>query len=207
MSRHGDGLTRPRPTCYRCFRPRVTCICDSIEPVANRTGVVILQHPRERFHPIGTARIAALGLENVRVEICPPWKDGGALRSSLPPATALLYPVSGARELAALAAEERPRNLIVLDGTWFLAKKIYDAHPWLHELPHVALSAGEPSAYRIRRQPKDGYVATLEAIVCALGILEPATLGLDRLSRAFSAMIARQAAYVPERRAAAAAPC
>jgi DTW domain-containing protein YfiP len=90
----------------------------------------------------------------------------------------------------------------VLDGTWFLAKKIYDAHCWLHDLPHVALTPSEPSAYRIRRQPRDGYVATLEAIVCALRILEPETPGIDRLREAFATMIARQSAYVPERSAA-----
>jgi tRNA-uridine aminocarboxypropyltransferase len=197
MPRRGDGLSRPRATCYRCFKPQVSCICGSIERVANRTGVIILQHPHERFHPVGTARIAQLGLASVRLEPCAPWTDGARARAGLPHGAALLYPAADARELAALAVEERPRHLVVLDGTWFHAKKLYDAHAWLRDLPHLSLTPAEPSRYRIRRQPKKRYVATLEAIVCALRILEPETRGLDGLLRSFAAMVDRQAAYAP----------
>ncbi len=186
-----------RATCYRCFKPQVACICASVQQVANRTGIIILQHPRERFHAVGTVRIARLGLANVRVELCTPRTVGGALRAQLPAQTALLYPGAGARDLATLPVAEQPRHLIVLDGTWFHAKKIYDAQAWLHELPHVCLRPTAPSGYRIRREPKAGYVATLEAIVLALRILEPQTPGLAGLLRSFAAMIDWQAAYTP----------
>jgi DTW domain-containing protein YfiP len=198
MSRRGDGLGRPRATCYRCFKPQVACICDSVARVANRTGIIILQHPRERFHPVGTARIAALGFEKVRLELCAPWADAALLRDRVPLGTALLYPSPGASELAALSRDDRPRHLVVLDGTWSQAKKIYDVHSWLRALPHVRLTPSEPSCYRIRRQPRPECVATLEAILQALAILEPQTQGLDRLSASFRAMIDRQAAYVAE---------
>jgi DTW domain-containing protein YfiP len=62
----------------------------------------------------------------------------------------------------------------------------------------VRLSTNEPSRYRgVRREPKADYVATVEAIVHALRILEPQTRGLDGLLRSFSAMIERHAAYLP----------
>jgi DTW domain-containing protein YfiP len=87
---------------------------------------------------------------------------------------------------------------VILDGTWFHAKKIYDAQPWLHALPHVSLTPDEPSRYRsVRREPRPDYVATLEAIVHALRILEPQTRGLDGLLSSFSAMIDQHAAYRP----------
>jgi DTW domain-containing protein YfiP len=187
----------PRPVCYRCFKPRRACICASIQRVANQTGIIILQHPHERFHPIGTVRIARLGLAKVRVEACAPWADGSALCAQPPARTALLYPTVGARELAALPATERPQHLVVLDGTWHQAKKIYAAHNWLHDLPHVRLTPSAPSRYRIRTAPNEEYLATLEAIVHALRIIEPHTPGLDGLLRSFAAMIDRQAAYTP----------
>jgi DTW domain-containing protein YfiP len=115
----------------------------------------------------------------------------------MPEGAALLYPAAGARELATLPLEERPRHLVVIDGTWFHAKKIYDAHAFLRELPRVGLSPSEPSRYRVRRQPRRHCVATLEAIVYALRILEPQTRGLDRLLASFAAMVDRQAAYAP----------
>jgi DTW domain-containing protein YfiP len=187
----------PRLECYQCFKPQVACICASIERVANHTGIIILQHPRERFHAIGTVRIARLALENLRVEACSPWEDSSAIRAQLPEGTALLYPTAGARELATLRVEEQPRHLVILDGTWFHAKKIYDAHQWLHDLPHVGLTPSEPSRYRIRPEPRASYVATLEAIVYALRIIEPQTRGLDGLLRSFSAMVDWQAEYTP----------
>jgi DTW domain-containing protein YfiP len=199
MPRRGDGVMRPRPACYRCFKPAVACICGSIERVDNRTGIIILQHPRERFHPVGTARIARLGLAKVRLEACAPWTENRSVRDGLPEGSALLYPAAGARDLAALAAEERPRHLVVLDGTWFHAGKMYEAHAWVRDLPHVRLTPREPSGYRVRRQPREEYVATVEAIVAALRILEPRTRGLDGLLRSFSAMVERQAAYVADR--------
>jgi hypothetical protein len=186
-----------RTNCYRCFKPEVACICDTIERVANRTGILILQHPRERFHPIGTVRIARLALENVRVESCAPWLDGSAIHARFPPQTALLYPAPGARDLATLPAADHPRHLALLDGTWFHAKKIYDAHRWLHALPHVSLTPNGPSRYRLRREPKERYVATVEAIVYALRLLEPETPGIDGLLRSFTRMIDRQATWAP----------
>jgi len=186
-----------RAQCYRCFKAAATCICRSVERVANETGIIILQHPRERFHAIGTVRFARLGLSNVRVQSCVPGEDASFVTGLLPARTALLYPAPGAPDLAALAHAEHPRHLVILDGTWTHARKIYATQPWLHDLPHVRLTPAEPSRYRLRREPKPDYVATLEAIVAALRIIEPETTGLDDLLGSFTTMIDRQAAYTP----------
>jgi DTW domain-containing protein YfiP len=133
------------------------------------------------------------------VEPCAPWAAAD-LGAKMPRRTALLYPAAEARDLADLAIEERPRHLIVIDGTWFNAKKIYDAYASLRALPCVRLSPSESTRYRIRRQPRRHCLATLEAIVCALRLLEPETRGLDRLLDSFAAMVDRQAAYTPQPR-------
>ncbi len=186
---------RPRAACYRCFKPAVACVCDVITRVVNQTGVTILQHPRERFHAVGTERIARLGLTNIRVELLAPWSDAGEARRLIPDGAALLYPGPGARDLAGLPQSERPKHLVMIDGTWWQAKKVHDAHTWLHELPQVSLTPSEPSRYRLRREPKATYVATIEAIVQALRILEPQTHGLDGLLQSFAVMIERQAQF------------
>ncbi len=187
---------QPRLVCYRCCKPAVACICASIEPVANRTGVTILQHPSERFHPTGTVRIARLALQNLRVEWCTPWEDASAARERIPDGAVLLYPGPAAQDLEALAESERPFHIVVLDGTWFHTRKIYQAHRWLRELPQVRLASVKPSRYRVRREPRDGCVATIEAIFYALRILEADTAGLDGLLRSFAAMVDRQASYM-----------
>jgi DTW domain-containing protein YfiP len=179
--------------CGACFKPLPHCICALIEPVSNRTFVSILQHPRERFHAIGTARIAELGLERSRIVVP---RDCFTRSLEQPfdvaPGTGLLFPHPDARLLEDLAEHERPSGLVVLDGTWSQARRLYGANPWLHALPHFALSPPAPTRYRIRKAPRREFVSTLEAIVRALEILEPETEGATGLLDVFDAMIDRQ---------------
>lgn len=189
-----------RLTCYECHKPRALCVCTTIRRVENRTGVLILQHPRERLHPIGTARFARLGLARAHVEVA--WNAGEHEHSAppwVPPGAALLYPGAGARDLRTLPPDERPRSLVVIDGTWHTARTLFRDKAWLQRLPRVRLSPEEPSRYRIRREPSRDALSTIEAVVLALGILEPETPGLSDLLSAFDAMIDAQLAFMREK--------
>lgn len=182
-----------RTVCYRCFKPQLTCICERMPSVANRTEVLVLQHPRERLHPIGTARFAQLGLQRSAVHVA--WKAGAAELEPpawLPGDVGLLYPAPDARELSEVPVAERPKRLLVLDGTWNTARTLYRDKQWLHGLPHFRLMPAQPGRYRLRREPQHDYVSTIEAIVEALRILEPETSGLDDLLAAFDRMIDQQ---------------
>jgi len=165
--------------------------------VENKTQVFVLQHPKERSHPIGTARFAKLGLANSRVEIA--W-DAKAEELEppdwLPPDTALLYPSSEAADLESMAPGELPKNLLVLDGTWHTARKLFRHKAWLQRMPQVRLSPATPSRYRIRREPREDFVSTIEAIVQALRVLEPETQGFDALLSAFDSMIDEQLQHI-----------
>jgi DTW domain-containing protein YfiP len=183
-----------RETCYRCHKPRATCVCATTPRVANRTEIVVLQHARERFHPIGTARFAALGLERARVELDDQRDpEGTRARLALGPRAGLLFPRPGAIPLEALAPDARPDQLVLLDGTWPQARGLYRRHRWLAELPHYALQPPAPSVYRIRAEPFREAVSTIEASVLALSALEPERRGaLDALLGAFVQMIDAQ---------------
>jgi DTW domain-containing protein YfiP len=187
----------PRAVCYRCHKPQITCICSSLPRVENRTPVLVLQHPRERLHPIGTARFASLGLANARVEVA--WNAGTRETERpawIPADAALLYPSPDARDLRELPAHERPRALVVLDGTWHTVRTLYREKRWLQDMPHFRFLPTAPGRYRLRREPQHDYVSTIEAIVEALGILEPETPGFPQLIAAFDAMIDQQLTYV-----------
>jgi DTW domain-containing protein YfiP len=184
-----------RPTCYRCFRPEAHCLCAAIPAVDNRTPVVILQHPRERTHPFGTARLSELGLRQVQVLV----DHAGRLRRDPAPlgpldGAALLYPASDARDVTSLAPEEMPRRLLVIDGTWHHARTLYRDIPVLGTLPHLTLPGHLRSAFQIRRQPDVHCLSTIEAVVFALRALEPDTTGLEQLLASFDVMQGRQLA-------------
>jgi len=192
--------TSPRRVCYRCHKPQITCICARVPRVHNRTAIFIVQHPRERFHPIGTERIARLGLERVHVEVCRHTRMERP--AALPAGAGLLYPGGDdVPELATLRAEERPPALVVIDGTWAHAHTIFRDNPWLHELPRYSLRPEQPGRYRIRREPSAECVSTIEAIVQALSVLEPDTPGLPGLLTAFDSMIDEQIRFVNDKHA------
>ncbi|MEM6295579.1 MAG: tRNA-uridine aminocarboxypropyltransferase [Myxococcota bacterium] len=182
-----------RPTCYRCFRPQVACICSLVREVDNRTRVLIVQHPRERRHPFGTVRIARLGLRNVEVVVGHRHTDGFVR----PPAgdlqrAAVLYPGPTA---TMLGEGENPQldTLVVLDGTWPTSRKLLRVCDWVAALPRVAFTPPRAGNYRIRlaKNPKI-QVSTVEAIAYALQHLEPDNAGIEGLIHDFDAVIDHQ---------------
>jgi DTW domain-containing protein len=174
-----------------------SCLCRAIPQVDNQTLVTVLQHPRERTHPFGTARLAALGLRRVEVivdHIGRVRRDPGLLGSL--ERTALLYPSASARDVTSLQPDDLPARLLIIDGTWHHARTLYRDVPILQTLPHLTLPSHARSAFKIRRQPHAYCLSTIEAIVMALRALEPATHGLPELLGAFMTMQTEQLALV-----------
>lgn len=190
-----------RPTCYTCFRPRSVCICALLRPVQNRTRVTILQHPRERLHPLNTARIAEGSLTNARVLRGNLERLDQRLAAGEIPADALLlYPGPGAVDLETLSVDQRPREIVILDGTWHHASTLLRDLPVLGRLRCARFTPDEPSEYRIRKEPRADYLSTIESIAHVLSILEPETPGLESLRDSFRAMVDKNvAARRPER--------
>ena len=187
------NTTGGRSMCYRCFKPALDCVCADVKAVDNRTGVILVQHPRERNHPFGTARFARLGLRRVQVRVCHPNDHGAMARASVfPPNTALLFPSPGAREVGTLGPFERPDHIVLVDATWHQAKTIVREAPWLRSLPRIRIAPAAPSEYRVRREPRADCLSTIEATVAALRALEPETPGLESMLVAFRRMIDRQ---------------
>jgi DTW domain-containing protein YfiP len=165
-----------RPVCPRCRRPEAACWCAHLPRLEAATRVVFLQHPRERRVAISTCRMAHLALpgsvllrgvrfdEDARLEaLCRPRRPDGLV--------AVLFPGEGAldpRDLPPGAVD----TLIVADGTWPQAKKLVRRSALLAGLPRMGLAPSRPSAYRIRREPAEHCVSTIEAVVEVLGLLE-----------------------------------
>ena len=195
------NVPSPRAHCYGCDKPALACLCARVRRVENRTPILILQHKHESRHPLGTVRIADLGLENCAVRVVPGSAKSGLDRPSwLPPSTGLIYPGPSARDLASVPVAERPSALLMLDGTWHHARALFRDHAWLGTLPRFSLAPSEPSRYRIRREPSASHISTIEAIVQSLSILEPELVGLRGLIDAFDGLIDDQIRAMAERR-------
>lgn len=164
--------------CERCRLHRPRCICAEIPSLALATKLVVIMHRRELAKPTGTARLALAALSNSEL-----WIHGhqehrldvttlaGPKRRLL-----LLSPAQDAAVLTAafVAADPRPVTLLVPDGSWRQASKAAARIPGMDLATRVTLAAGLPSGYAMREEPKDGGLATVEAIARALGIIESA---------------------------------
>ena len=163
--------------------------------------MVILQHPRESDVAINTARLVELQLERAERHVAIKLAEVPALLARLNDGAAppiLLYPGPDAIDLAA-APPAGPVTLVVLDGTWWQAKKLFQQNPELAQLPRYSLSPRSPSRYRIRREPALHCISTIEAIGEALTLLEPAGFDREALLLPFEAMVDHQLHYAEVR--------
>jgi DTW domain-containing protein YfiP len=198
----------PRAVCAQCRRPVVVCYCAHIVPVATRTKLVLVQHRRERDVPIGTLRMAELALPNASVFIGVNELDADqGLRAAISgPDTYLLYPGKDAIDVTELAASRAPSDgpitIVVVDGTWWQAQSLVRKTRMLQALPQVRFTPPRPSDYRIRKEPAEHCVSTIEAITHLLGALEGDAARFEVLLKPFEAMVDAQLRYVAERRGA-----
>ncbi|CAK9175510.1 unnamed protein product [Ilex paraguariensis] len=110
---------------------------------------------------------------------------------TVPPGSVLLFPSEKSVGFEDINFEVK--NLIVLDGTWAKAKRMYNENPWLQFLPHLKLDLDKPSLYgEVRHQPRAGCLSTIESIVYALNAVGDDSKGLDVLLDVFESMVGDQ---------------
>ena len=156
-----------RGHCPRCVLQLEVCICTEMPSVVAATEVLLIRHVTELLLTSNTGRFAALALPNSRLLSY----GGGTEFDASPlsePGTALLY-CSGpaARPLSFV-----PRRLVVLDGSFRQARRMYKRVPELRALPEFTLPAPAVTPTRLRRPTLPEGMSTLEAVAAALSLIE-----------------------------------
>ncbi|MBL4829582.1 MAG: DTW domain-containing protein [Aliivibrio sp.] len=192
--------------CIKCGKASVACICSQIQLIESHTELIILQHPSEVKRSIGTAKILNLSLSNSYCLVGEDFSDHPLLNRLLnekDSQTVLLYPKEGSRLLAIDTFGQRSTKasktrVILIDGTWRKAYKIWQLSTNLHTVPSVHLDESLIGQYRIRKAPTENGLSTVEAGFHALRTLEPenATQFLPLLT-AFNAMVEFQINQMP----------
>lgn len=169
-----------RKVCDKCGRPEVGCICHLFVQICNRVAICILQHPTEVTQTKGSVSLLANSLTNCQVLIGEDFSNNEELQEFLmrnEDSVALLYPDEKAIAINSSAnvvktGGKKISALILLDGTWKKAYKLYAKNPFLLKLPTVKLTDGYESLYATRKTGKAGALSTLEACCHALSCLE-----------------------------------
>ncbi|WP_025738743.1 tRNA-uridine aminocarboxypropyltransferase [Salinivibrio socompensis] len=193
--------------CASCHKAKAICVCNTITPIANSIPVIILQHPDEVSHPKNSACLLALALDNCERWTGEDFSAHSALNKKLAQSQrryVVLYPGEQTISLSALTKRAVAKSdskvtwgVILLDGTWKKAYKMYQLSKNLHDLPTVNITTMPSSQYTIRKSSKPGALSTLEAGFAALSELSGDAEQYRPLLTSFEAMIARQLAFMP----------
>lgn len=192
-----------RPTCYTCFRPTSHCVCGLVTPFTAHCGILILQHPNEWRKYYSTVKLVQRAVRNsacLRGVIF----DENMLKKRLNSREVyLLYPGANAAncEEVLLNADS---TVVVIDGTWDEAGKIVYRNPILKTLPRLSFAKKLCSNYRIRKEPKEGCLSTVEAVGHLLRLNALAqgkdAAAYDGLFEAFGRMVDQQLSFFPRMR-------
>ena len=201
----------PRKLCVQCDRPENVCLCAHLVNLQAPCKVLILQHPSEQKQALATVPILQKCLSPLQVWVGENFCEYQGLSVLLKnkERCRVLFPGEHSVELDVGAvnsainfqekAEERASvdTLIVLDGTWRKAKKIWHLNPWLHDFPGITLKNVPSSQYQIRTSNISGGVSTLEAITLYCNYLSNSSQ-FSALKKPFKAMIDMQIASMGE---------
>ena len=171
-----------RKMCGQCQRPDNACICAFIVKTNNKIPVLVLQHPSEVKQIKGTVVLLHRSLNDCQVLIGEDFTHNTELNKILSSHhSLLLYPSEQAQKLTVMAtknkiiaANKKPPLLIILDGTWKKAYRMFMLSKNLHSLSAVCLPEylAQSGQYLIRKVTKKNALSSIEATCYALALLE-----------------------------------
>lgn len=182
---------------------------DAVSTIDNKVMVLILQHPREQDHVLGTAGLLARTLANAKIVVGLSWRNlGHVLGEPVEPGDwGVLYlgsvHAAGQGPLVAVDRKGEPlsnqatalahlKGLVVLDGSWAQAKALWWRNAWLTKLRRFVVVPDGPSLYgSLRREARPDAVSTLEAVALALSAVEDVPNVREKILVPFRALIAK----------------
>lgn len=163
--------------CPKCGKAHKACICPLIVSLSSEIELIILQHPTEVSLPLGTARILQLSLPDAHCFTGEDFTRHPQLNQLLSePDTRhyVLYPGEGAISVNDVPAPQQKTRVILIDGTWKKAYKMWQLSENLHGLPRLSLPEELKGNYQIRKAPREGCLSTVEAGYHLLSVWQPA---------------------------------
>ena len=177
-----------------CGASLTLCMCAEVPRLDLRTKIALVIHHRELSRSSNTGLLAHQSLINSEVRIRGESREALDLSGLLSQEyrSLLFYPSADALELDGelVCLDSRPIQLIVPDGTWRQARKIHSRHPELKDVPRVKISTPNHGTFQMRTQSRPERMATLQAIACALRIIE-GDLVAARLMKLYHARVDR----------------
>jgi len=169
--------SRLRQKCYKCFRPQSSCMCKYIDSFETQTKFVVLMHTHE-FKKIknGTGHFTHLSLANSELYIGTDFSkhsDVNKLINDDNNRCYVLYPSDESLVLndSPLIKDNKQNVIFLIDATWHNAKKLLRDSVNVQTLPKLSFKHTKNSQFKIKEQPMDLCLSTMESTLCVLELL------------------------------------
>ena len=169
-------LQGDREKCYKCYRPKSSCMCLHVKSFETNTKFVILMHPKE-FKKVknGTGHFTHLSLKNSELFVGIDFTNHKRINEIISTCKAyILYPskdaVNLSKEVLHVESNEDV-TIFIIDSTWSCASKIFTDSKNLQNLQHVSFDSTKLSQFKIKEQPKDYCLSTIESTLTVLELL------------------------------------
>lgn len=203
--------------CFKCFKPKSVCLCRFARELDTGVKFVFLMHPKEfRRTRTGTGYLAHICLKDSEIIVGQDFSANQRLNQLLQDPEYLpflMYPGEDAINVIDGKAEGKLEELVkggkkllilILDATWFCAKKLIEKNPFLLDLPKLSFKGDYRSIFTFKREPRPEYISTIEC--CYYFIKEMQEAGLitkeldpEPLMKIFKEMIKLQLTAENER--------
>ena len=157
--------------CYKCFKPASNCLCRFTRELAPGVKFVFLMHPKEaKRNRTGTGQLAHISLKDSEIIQGLDFSRNERLQELLRDSKyfpMMMYPGKEAwnakKEGFKEAVGSRIPLIIILDATWFCAKKMIDHNPFLLDYPRLSFFGDYRSIFTFKHEPKPEYISTFQA--------------------------------------------
>jgi len=175
QTRYGD-----RERCYSCYRPQSSCMCAHIHSIETHTKFIVLMHPKEfKKTKNGTGHLTHLSLPNSELFMGIDFSDNARINEIIATHECfILYPSTHAINLShenPLDAKslhvKKPMAIFLIDSTWACSLKMMRESKNLHALSHISFDATKRSEFKIKEQPMQYCLSTIESTLTVLELL------------------------------------
>jgi len=199
-----------REKCYRCYRPKTTCMCKHVSVTQTKTKFVILMHYKEfKKTKNGTGIFSHLALENSELFVGIDFSDYKRINEIVEDENNncyILFPSQKSQPLNTIDISKEGKNTVIflIDSTWACAKKIMRVSKNITNLPHISFTHDRVSQFHIKEQPADICLSTMESIHCVLELLnsqdkeDVSREKMENFLNPFKEMVAYQMEYTKE---------
>ncbi len=166
-----------RERCYKCYRPKSSCMCLYVHNIETKTKFIILMHIKEfKKTKNNTGRLTHLSLKNSELYIGESFAEHLHVNNLIDDEDNncyVLYPSQNSLSLnnTCISHNNKTSVIFIIDSTWACSKKMLYLTPKLDALQKISFTHDKISQYQIKAQPEDHCLSTIESTLCVLELL------------------------------------